>query len=127
MPAESVPHSLEHAFPSWLSVQLTSLAPGSLLTVATNCCWRPVPRRMESGEIETEIVEATVTVMTADLVGSATAVAAINALLPLGALAGASYSTEVLSCLLSAPGPVSFQVTPLLEGSLTTTAAIVVD
>jgi hypothetical protein len=81
----------------------------------------------EAGETETEIAGGgvMVTVYIADLVGSATAMAVIVAVALLATLAGASYSTEVLFCLLRAPGPESFHVTPWPDGSPKTVTVIV--
>jgi len=69
----------------------------------------------------------TVTAYGADLLGSATAVAVTVALTMLATLAGASYSTDVLACLLKAPGPLKVQVTPLPDESFATTAVMVTD
>jgi len=53
-------------------------------------------------------------------------VVAVTVALPLvTTLAGASYSTEVLVCLLSKPGPANVHETPLPDGSLATVALIV--
>ena len=43
----------------------------------------------------------------------------------LATLAGASYSADVLVCLLSAPGPESFHVTPLPDESFEMLAVMV--
>lgn len=78
-------------------------------------------------ETETAGGALTVTVNVADLLGSAIEVAETIALTLAVTLAGASYSTEVLVCLLKEPGPVSFHVTPFPEGSSLTTAVIATD
>jgi hypothetical protein len=75
----------------------------------------------------TDVGGVIVTVSVADIPGSATAVAVIIAVALLATLAGASYSTDVLVCLLRAPGPESFHVTPLADGSFETTAVMVTD
>lgn len=73
------------------------------------------------GERETIIVGGgvTVTLSEADLVGSDMSVAVMVAVRLLAAVAGASYSTVKAACLLRVPGPLSTQVTPLPEESLT--------
>jgi hypothetical protein len=68
-----------------------------------------------------------VTVNVADLVGSATSVAVTVAVAELVTLAGASYSTDVPVCLLRAPGPASFQVTPFPDESFVIIAVMVAD
>jgi len=68
-----------------------------------------------------------VTVNGADLVGSAMAVAVIIAVTLLATLAGASYSTDMVVCLLRAPGPVSFQVAPCADGSFLMIAVTMTD
>src|SRR2546429_9759868 len=55
----------------------------------------------------------------------ATAAAVIVTLPLVTTLAGASYSTEVLVCLLSEPGPANAHETPLPDGSLATVAVII--
>ena len=68
-----------------------------------------------------------VRVNAADLVGSATAVAVTVAMALLATPAGASYSTDVLACLLRAPGPVRFQATPFSEQSFKIVTVIMTD
>lgn len=114
--------------------QVTPLLAESLVTVAVN--WAVVPtgtmtgtRAVPLGATETDIGGGgvMVNVNRADLAGSAPAVAVTVAVTLLATLAGASYSTDVPVCLLRAPGPVSFQVTPFPDESFVTIAVMVAD
>ena len=81
------------------------------------------------GATETDIGGGGVMVIVnvADLVGSATSVAVTVAVAELATLVVASYSTDVLVCLLRAPGPSSFQVTPFPDESFVMIAVMVAD
>src|ERR1700737_4582106 len=59
-----------------------------------------------------------VMLVAANLVVSATEVAVIVAVVALATVAAASYWTEVVVCLLKAPGPESVHVTPFPDESL---------
>lgn len=82
-----------------------------------------------SGATVTEIAGGgvIVTVNGADLAGSATAVAVTVAVALPVTLAGASYSTDVLVCLLRAPGPDRAQVTPFPDESFEMRTVMVTD
>ena len=95
--------------------------------LAVNGCPAFTATLVFSGETVTDIGGVMVTVSVADLVGSATAVAVTVAVTLLATLAGASYSTDMVVCLLKAPGPVSFQVTPLADKSFATITEMVTD
>ena len=71
---EIVPHTAEHAVPPCVSVQLTPLFAGSLVTVAVNCCVRFTGSRAPAGAIDTA-VRGTVTLAAADAEGLETEVA----------------------------------------------------
>ncbi len=100
---------------------------GSFCTVAVSGCFVFTTTLACTGETEIDNGGVTVTVSVADLLGSATAVAVTVALALLATLAGASYSTDVLVCLLSAPGPDSVQVTPFPDESCTMVTVMVTD
>jgi hypothetical protein len=109
-------------------VQVTPLFEESLCTVAENCCVAIAATVTVPGVTVTEIGGGvTVTVNTADLLGSATAVTVTVAVAVLATLAGASYSTELFVWLFRDPGPVSFQVTPFPDESLDMITVMVVD
>ena len=100
---------------------------GSFCTVAVNDCLAFTTTLASAGETEIDTGGVIVTVSVADLLGSATAVAVTVAVALLATLAGASYSTDVLVCLLRAPGPASFQVTPFPDVSLAMITVMVTD
>src|SRR6266852_4459473 len=62
---EIVPHTAEHTVPPCVSVQVTPLLAGSLLTVAVNCCVRFAGSRVPAGAVDT-VIAATVTLAEAD-------------------------------------------------------------
>ena len=70
----TVPQVGEHAVPFWVSVQVTPPLPGSLATVAVNCCVALFATLAEVGVTDTEMAE-TVTVADIDFVASDTDVA----------------------------------------------------
>lgn len=97
--------------------------------MAVNCWDVLADIVMAEGVTEIEMAGGglTVTVNAADLLGSAIEVAETVAVTLAATLAGASYSTEALVCLLKDPGPVSVHVTPFPDESLLTIAVIVTD
>jgi hypothetical protein len=127
---EIVPHTAEHAVPPCVSVQLTPLLAGSLVTVAVNCCVRFTGRsRAPAGAIDTAM-GGTVTVAAADAEGLETEVAVmVTVKLLAGGVVGAVY---VVAAPLAVPvGKTephgvgehdTVQLTPLFAGSLLTVA-----
>lgn len=116
-PTAKEPHAGAQDVPLCVRVQLRPKLAESFWTLDVKSCVTFNGTVAEVGERET-MSGVMVTVSVADLLGSEMSVAVMVAVAVLVTVAGASYSTDMLSCLLRLPGPESDQVTPLPEESL---------